>query len=139
MSEQPLLSQNEIARRVGCSSSAIHYILKGDREVSKSMSLKLMIATGVGAPAWIFPEVFYNPYMPTDSAWMEGRSWMPMTVDMAKWEVIRTFMIMEVYGRELDPDELAISIKKGDQTKNVSMGALQATLKDDICFGDFPP
>jgi hypothetical protein len=39
---------------------------------------------------------------------------------------------MEVYGRELDPDELAISIKKGDQTKNVSMGALQATLKGYI-------
>jgi len=79
------LSQTEIARRAGVSPSTVHYILQGDREPSKEMCVKLAIATGVLPGAWAFPETFYNPYIPIESAPLGARAWKYPIRDCEEW------------------------------------------------------
>jgi len=105
------LSQQEIAKRVGCSPSAIHYIINGDREVSKEMSLKLMLATGVAAIAWIFPEWFYNPYVPFDTTFIDGRLWRTPTINLESWERARKQLLEHSFHQDIE--EFMLKIKKG--------------------------
>ena len=89
MCERKLLTQREIAERSGLSTTTVHYILNGDREPSKASALALTFATWVAPAAWLYPEHFFNPYIPYESAFIEARMWCERKVDMAKWKAAR--------------------------------------------------
>lgn len=59
-----LFTQQEIAERVGASQPMIHYVLNGDRNPSPAMAESLEEVTGICAPAWIWPDRCWNPYIP---------------------------------------------------------------------------
>jgi helix-turn-helix protein len=59
-----LMQQKEIAKAIGCSPSAIHYILNGDRTPSVKMAVQLEIVAGICREGWLFPERHWNPYIP---------------------------------------------------------------------------
>jgi transcriptional regulator with XRE-family HTH domain len=63
-----LMTQEEIAERVGCSQAAISHYLNGDRVPSVKMARPLEQATGICREAWIWPERHWNPYQPFASA-----------------------------------------------------------------------
>lgn len=110
--EDLILSQQEIAKRIGCSPSAVHYIINGDREVSKAMAVNLMSATGVAAIAWLFPEWFYNPYIPFDGTFIDGRLWRSPTINLESWERAREELLSKSSFYE-DVEEFMLKIKKG--------------------------
>lgn len=98
-----LLSQKEIAERAGIAESTIHYIINGDREPSKAMSLALEKATLVARPAWLWPEHCFNPYIPYENTLFDGRMWkQPFDCPLKNecptiggWQVHREKMIEE--------------------------------------------
>jgi plasmid maintenance system antidote protein VapI len=63
-----LMTQQEIADKIGHSQSHIHYILNGDRTPSVMMAVELEEATGICREAWLWPERHFNPYMPFTDA-----------------------------------------------------------------------
>jgi len=59
-----LLTQQQIAKRSGCSQAMVHYTINGDRVPSTETAIKLEKATGVCREAWVFPDRHWNPYIP---------------------------------------------------------------------------
>jgi len=64
MSGKVLYSARRIAEMAGISQQMVSYVIKGDRQPSIEMSMKLEKATGVCREAWLWPERHFNPYIP---------------------------------------------------------------------------
>jgi transcriptional regulator with XRE-family HTH domain len=57
------LSQQELARKVGVTQQYISCITNGKRTPSAAVAALLEQATGVRREAWIWPHLFWNPYI----------------------------------------------------------------------------
>lgn len=118
------LSQKKIAERVDISPSTVHYIINGDREPSKEMAIKLFIATGVAPAAWLFPENFYNPYIPFEDAPLDGRMWLPpVRKKPEEWAKIR-HALLEMHNGEHHKDMFLEQIYSCDPMSVFQKGVL---------------
>ena len=62
-----MLTQVEIAQKIGTTRQAVQAYLSGNRRAGPRMAKKLEKATGIDRLAWMYPGEMDNPYLKKDN------------------------------------------------------------------------